>query len=149
MAKRQKKARTARRLPASFVPLPGGITDLFPEWYRTIQLFKEIADREGFDEADRIFTDVVKSARQAVKPRRGKRQPPPKKQKGRSHNPLADQKWLSVYDMVIQHLKLPEAEAKAKAIDFIEKQIPRYPGQQRSAIARQLDRLLARRSQDK
>jgi hypothetical protein len=56
----------AGRLPRSFTE--GGVasTMLFPNQRRATKLFAEIADKDGLEEAERIFNDVVKLARRIV-----------------------------------------------------------------------------------
>jgi len=101
-------------LPRSFVPddvrivcnqvLPVGetltgsaVADLFRPWARAVLLFAEIAEQDGVNEAQRIFTEVIKRARGAIKQSRRPR-PPPKKHKG-PHDPVRDSQLLVIWEL--------------------------------------------------
>jgi hypothetical protein len=62
----------AGRLPRSFAQFGPVSAAMFPNECRATELFAEIADKNGVEEAERIFNDVVKQARKIVPRNRGR-----------------------------------------------------------------------------
>jgi hypothetical protein len=65
--------RVSRKLPRSFSEFGPVSSLLFENLARATELFAEIADKEGVEEAERIFNDVVQRARKFVPRKQGRR----------------------------------------------------------------------------
>jgi hypothetical protein len=127
------KRRVSKQLPKSFVSENAGQPLIYPPgWKETFNLFAEIAEKDGLNEAHRIFAEVQKRARRAaVKLPNSK----PQQIKHGSHNPARDLEWLGLYNQAIG-----QGMSKAAAIKHVYKTASHKPHSE-AALDRHLRRL--------
>jgi hypothetical protein len=103
-------------------------------------LFERMAQQIGYREAKRIFTQTTKQYR----PRPGAKRPPPRKTKGRRHNPMRDMLLLTGWLTYKEKAGNNKAQFARMQLE-ITRTLPRWYGVGSSTgqIVRRLNRLLA------
>jgi len=114
---------------------------IFGPWQRACAvLFEAMVQQIGYEEAKRIFVETGKHRR----PKAGPKRPPPRKQKGRLHNPNRDMMllagWEGCKDLVGNN-KMEFARKQMEANRMLPR--PYRVGSSTGQIVRRLNKLLS------